>query len=336
MNRRIVLARRPSGMPEADSFRMVQMDVPVPGPNEFLVRHRFLSLDPYMRMRMSEAESYAPPQGLGQVMVGATAGVVAESRHPQFSEGDHVVGLGGWQEFNLVKASEAAGYRKVDVTRVPLSAYLGPLGVPGLTAWYGLVKIIDPAPGETVVVSAAAGAVGSIVGQLAAARGCRVVGIAGGPEKCRHVVENLGFDACVDYKVPPSSQSLADQLSVACPQGIDGNFENVGGTVFDVVLRQLNLFSRVALCGLISGYNGGASPIANPDLLLARRVRLEGFIVSDHFDLLPLAQEELRQLMLDQRLKWRETVAHGLENAPSAFVNMLAGGNIGKQLVALD
>jgi NADPH-dependent curcumin reductase CurA len=225
--------------------------------------------------------------------------------------------------------------RKVDTTRVPLSAYLGAVGMPGVTAWYGLMKICEPKPGQTIVVSAASGAVGSVVGQLAKTRGCRAVGIAGGADKCRYVVEELGFDACVDYKAHPDSKSLYEALKAATPDGVDGNFENVGGTVLDVVLARMNAFGRIALCGMISGYNGKPIPLQQPQLLLQSRLRVEGFIVSEHMEIWPEALKELGMLVATGKLKYRESIAEGIAAAPEAFLGLLKGRNFGKQLVKL-
>ena len=335
INRQIVLASRPTGEPSAANFQLVERPVPELGEGQVLVRHHYLSLDPYMRGRMSEGKSYAQPQPLGQVMVGGTVGEVQASRHPGFVVGDTVVGGGGWQQYSVVDAGTPGLLRKVDTSRIPLSAYLGAVGMPGVTAWYGLVQIIDPKEGETVVVSAASGAVGSAVGQLAKARGCRAVGIAGGADKCRYVVEELGFDACIDYKAHPDLASLSQALKVACPAGIDGHFENVGGVVLDAVMANANAFSRVAMCGMISGYNGEPIPMAAPSLILINRMKFQGFIVSEHMPHWPAALKELGERVASGQLKYRETVAQGLAAAPEAFIGLLKGRNFGKQLVKL-
>jgi hypothetical protein len=335
MNKQVLLASRPSGAPAADNFRLVETPVPEPADGQVLVRHRFLSLDPYMRGRMNAGRSYTRPQALGEVMVGATAGEVLDSKHSDFHAGDLVVGMGGWQHYQLVDADQTGMLRKVDTTRIPLSAFLGPAGMPGVTAWYGVARIIAPRAGETVVVSSASGAVGSVAGQLARARGARVVGIAGGPEKCRHVVEELGFDACIDYKEHRDVESLTAALKRACRDGIDGDFENVGGMVLDAVMRRMNAFSRIAMCGMISGYNGEPIPMAMPQLILVNRMRVEGFIISEHTDIWPEALNELGTLLAGGALKYRETVAEGIESAPEAFLGLLKGRNIGKQLVRL-
>jgi NADPH-dependent curcumin reductase CurA len=310
-------------------FELVETDPPAPRDGQVLVKVRFLSLDPYMRGRMDDARSYAPSQELGQVMVGGTAGEVVESRHPAFQAGDAVVGMGGWQELFL---SDGQGLRKVDAATLPLSAHLGPAGMPGVTAWYGLDRVGQPRAGETALVTAAAGAVGSVAGQLARLRGCRAVGVAGGPAKCAHVVGDLGFDACVDYRAP----DFREALKAACPSGVDFVFENVGGPVLDAALARMNPFGRVALCGLVAGYQGGEIPIRGVRLLLVNRVRLQGFIVSDHLDLWPQAIRELAGLLASGKLRYRETVADGIESAPRAFVGMLRGENLGKQLVRVS
>ena len=300
-----------------------------------LVRHHFLSLDPYMRGRMNDAKSYAAPQPLGQVMQGGTVGEVVESRSPKFAVGDKVVGMGGWQEYSVANADQPGMLRKVDTTHVPLSHYLGAVGMPGVTAWYGLNGIIKPKAGETVVVSAATGAVGSALGALAKVRGCRAVGIAGGPDKCRYATEELGFDACVDYKQHKDAQSLSKAIRDACPDGIDGYFENVGGMVMDAVLLRMNAFGRIAVCGMIAGYDGQPIPMAYPQLILTNRLLVQGFIVSEHMEVWPQALQELGQLVGSGKLRPRESVAQGLASAPEAFLGMLKGRNFGKQVVKL-
>ena len=335
VNRQILLASRPRGEPSAENFRLVETPLAPLAEGQVLVRHHFLSLDPYMRGRMSDAKSYAAPQPLGEVMIGGTAGEVVESRNAHFKTGDKVVGMGGWQEYAVVDADQRGVLQKVDTTHVPLSAYLGAVGMPGVTAWYGLVKIIAPKAGETVVVSSAAGAVGGAVGQLAKARGCRVVGIAGGPEKCAHVVDDLGFDACIDYRVHGDLKAMSAALKAACPAGIDGHFENVGGMILDAVLLRSNAHARIALCGMIAGYNGEPVPLAMPQLLLTNRIGLQGFIVTEHTEAWPEALKELGTLVATGKLKYREDIAQGLENAPAAFFGLLKGRNNGKQLVKL-
>jgi NADPH-dependent curcumin reductase CurA len=332
---RIVLQSRPTGKPTVDNFRLEEATLPQLADGQVLVRHHYLSLDPYMRGRMNEGKSYAQPQPLGEVMIGGTVGEVIESRNRRFAAGDRVVGMGGWQTHAVVDGDAVGMLRKVDTTHVPLPAYLGAVGMPGATAWVGLTQIIAPKAGETVVVSAASGAVGSAVGQLAKVRGCRAVGIAGGADKCRYVVEELGFDACVDYKAHQNLPAMLKALKEACPGGIDGYFENVGGMILDAVMLRMNAFGRIAMCGMIAGYNGEPIPMANPSLILVSRLKVQGFIVSEHLDLWPQALGELGNLVATGRLKYRETVAQGLAEAPQAFLGLLEGRNFGKQLVKL-
>ena len=334
-NKRFVLASRPTGEPTPANFRLEDAPLPTLGDGEVLVRHHYLSLDPYMRGRMNEGKSYAQPQPLNAVMVGGTVGEVIESRHAGYKAGDKVVGYGGWQQYSVVSAGQPGVLRKVDTTRVPISAYLGAVGMPGVTAWVGLNKIIEAKEGETIVVSAASGAVGGVVGQLAKARGCRAVGIAGGADKCGYVVKELGFDACIDYKTLDGTDAIAAALQQACPNGIDGYFENVGGAILDAAMRNANAFSRIAMCGMISGYNGAPIPMAAPQLILTNRMKVQGFIVSEHMPLWPQALTELGASVAKGTLKYRETVAQGLEGAPEAFIGLLKGRNFGKQLVKL-
>jgi len=334
-NRQQHLDNRPDGEAVASNFKLVSVETPPLEENQVLVRHHYMSLDPYMRGRMNDAKSYAQPQPLGQVMQGGTAGEVVESRHPKYAVGDKVVGFGGWQEYSVVDASQPGALKKVDTTHVPLSHYLGAVGMPGVTAWYGLVKIIAPKAGETMVVTAASGAVGSAFGALAKARGCRVVGIAGGADKCKYVKDELGFDACIDYRQHPDVKSMSAALKEACPDGIDGYFENVGGYIFDAVLLRANAFARIALCGMIAGYDGQPLPLANPALFLINRIKLEGFIVSEHMEVWPEALAELGQLVGSGKLRPRESIAQGIESAPEAFLGLLKGKNFGKQLVKL-
>jgi len=334
-NRQQHLDNRPEGEAVASNFKLVTTETPPLQENQVLVRHHFLSLDPYMRGRMNDTKSYAQPQPLGEVMQGGTVGEVVESKHPKYAVGDKVVGFGGWQEYSVVDGSQVGALRKVDTTHVPLSHYLGAVGMPGVTAWYGLVKVIAPKEGDTVVITAASGAVGSAFGALAKARGCRVVGIAGGPDKCRYVTEELGFDACIDYRAHPDIKTMSKALKEACPKGIDGYFENVGGYIFDAVLLRTNAFARVALCGMIAGYDGAPMPLANPALILINRLKVEGFIVSEHMDVWPEALKELGGLVASGKLRPRESVAQGIESAPEAFLGLLKGRNFGKQLVKL-
>ena len=334
-NRQQLLDNRPEGEAVAGNFRLVSAETPALEDHQVLVRHHFLSLDPYMRGRMNDSKSYAAPQPLGEVMQGGTAGEVIESRHPKYAVGDKVVGFGGWQEYSVVDASQPGALRKVDTAQVPLSHYLGAVGMPGVTAWYGLVKIIEPKAGDTVVVSAASGAVGSAFGALAKARGCRTVGIAGGPDKCRYLTEELGFDVAIDHKQHGDLKAMSQALKEACPDGIDGYFENVGGYIFDAVLQRTNAFARVALCGMIAGYDGKPLPLANPALILINRLKIQGFIVSEHMDVWPEALKELGALVASGKLRPRESVATGIESAPEAFLGLLKGRNFGKQIVKL-
>ena len=325
---RIVLAARPKGAVAASDFRLESLPVPDIADGQLLVRNHYLSLDPYMRMRMTDAKSYADPQPLDEVMIGGTAGEVIASKHPKFAVGDKVVGVIGWTE---VAVSDGSLLKKVDTTHIPLSAYLGAVGMPGMTAWYGLNEIIKPQAGQTIAVSAAAGAVGSVVGQLAKLKGCRVIGIAGGKKKCDYVVQELGFDACVDYK----GGDLFADVKAAAPKGIDGLFENVGGAVMDAALARMNPFGRVALCGMIAGYDGHMMPVHYLHMALSMRLTIQGFIISEHMELWPQGLAELGQLVATGKLKYRETIADGLAAAPEAFIGMLRGRNLGKQLVKL-
>ena len=334
-NQQWLLASRPTGEPSASNFKLVQTAVPELADGQVLVRHHYMSLDPYMRGRMNDGKSYAMPQALNEVMGGGTVGEVLASRHPKFAVGDSVLGMGGWQQYRVVDAGQPGVLQKVDARAIPLQAYLGAVGMPGVTAWYGLVRIIGPKAGATVVVSAASGAVGSMVGQLAKARGARAVGIAGGADKCRYVLDELGFDACIDYKQHADLKSLSGALKDACPNGIDGHFENVGGMILDAVMLRANAFCRVAMCGMISGYNGQPIPLAAPQLILTNRMTVEGFIVSEHMLDWPEALKELGTGVATGQLKYRETVAQGIAAAPEAFLGLLKGRNFGKQLVKL-
>ena len=328
-NLQVLLDHRPTDKVSPANFRIVETPVPTPGPGEVLVRHTFLSLDPYMRGRLSDAKSYAKPQELGAVMGGGTVGIVEASNNPRFKTGDAVVGMGGWQRYSV---SDGAMLRVVDAKVVPIQAYLGSLGMPGVTAWYGLNRIIAPKAGETVLVSAATGAVGSVVGQLAKLAGARTVGIAGGPEKCAYAMKELGYDACVDHKSP----NFAAELTAALPDGIDGLFENVGGEPFQLAMRRINDFARIAICGLIASYEGALTTLPDMRIFLIKRFKMEGFIVSDHMDLWPKAIGELVSLAAAKKLTWRETVREGLENTPQALIDLLHGQNFGKMLVRVD
>jgi NADPH-dependent curcumin reductase CurA len=328
-NRRIVLASRPTGWVSEANFRLEKAPLPKPAEGEVLVKNQWLSLDPYMRGRMNDQKSYAAKQEIDQVMVGGTVGEIVESRNPKFAVGDKVVGMLGWQ---LYGTSNGTGLNKIDASRAPASAFLGVLGMPGVTAWVGLLDICQPKAGETVVVSAASGAVGSVVGQIAKLKGCRAVGIAGGKAKCDYVINELGFDACIDYK----AGRLNEDLKAAAPNGIDCYFENVGGEILDAVLRKMNAFSRIAVCGLISQYNATeAYGVKTFQSILTNRIKVQGFIVSDRMELWAKALPELIGWVASGKIKYRETVADGLENAPKAFVGLLKGENFGKQLVKL-
>jgi NADPH-dependent curcumin reductase CurA len=328
-NKRVVMASRPAGWVTESNFRIEAAPAPQPKDGEILVKNLWLSLDPYMRGRMNDTKSYAAKQEIGEVMIGGGVGEVVESRNPKFAVGDKVVGMLGWQQY---ACSAGVGLNKIDAGGAPLSAFLGVLGMPGVTAWIGLLDICQPKAGETVVVSAASGAVGSVVGQIAKLKGARAVGIAGGKAKCDYVVNELGFDACVDYK----AGRLNDDLRAAAPKGIDCYFENVGGEILDAVLKQMNAFSRIAVCGLISQYNATeAYGVKTFQSILTNRIKVQGFIVSDRMELWGKALPELIGWVASGKIKYRETVAHGLENAPKAFIGLLKGENFGKQLVKL-
>lgn len=328
VNQQFVLDSRPTAKVSPANFRFVEAPIPRPGEGQILVRHHYLSLDPYMRGRLDEAKSYAKPQPIGAVMEGDTVGEVVESNNPRFNAGDFVVGRGGWQLYSL---NDGRGVRIVDAKAVPLQAYLGPAGMPGVTAWQGVNRIIAPKAGETVLVSAASGAVGSVAGQLARFSGARVVGIAGGPEKCAFARDELGFDNCVDHKSP----RFAEELAAALPKGIDGSFENVGGEPFLQSLRHLNDFARIAICGLIASYEGAPTVLPDMSLFLVRRIKVEGFISSDRRADWPPALAELAGHVAAGRIKYRETIREGLESAPQGLVELLHGGNFGKMLVKL-
>jgi NADPH-dependent curcumin reductase CurA len=326
VNKQFVLDSRPTGNVSPGNFRLVEAPIPTPGEGQALVRHHYLSLDPYMRGRLNESKSYSKPQQVGAVMGGGSVGEIVASNNPRLKPGDKVVGMGGWQEYSL---GDANSLRIVDDSSIPLQAYLGPAGMPGVTAWYGLNKIIAPKKGETVVVSAATGAVGSVVGQLARIAGAKTVGIAGGPDKCAYARDELGYDSCVDHKSP---DFVAD-LKAALPNGVDGLFENVGGLPFATCMGRLNDFARVAVCGLIASYEGAPTALDNVGALLITRSKIEGFIVSDHLALWPQALAELAGHVAEKRIRYRETIAQGLEKTPEAFIDMLKGRNFGKQLV---
>ena len=329
-NRQIRLLRRPVGAPTPADFSIVDAPMPVPGDGEILRRTVYLSLDPYMRGRMNDARSYAAPVALGDVMVGGTVSEVIESRNPSFATGDFVIGMDGWQAY---ASAPATGLRKLDPRVAPISTALGVLGMPGLTAYVGLLDIGRAKSGETVVVSAASGAVGSIVGQIARLKGCRAVGIAGSPEKCDYIVRELGFHAAVNHRAP----DLGGALRAACPDGVDVYFENVGGAVFAAVLPLINRGARIPLCGQISQYNA-VEPAPGPNLspLLINRALIQGFIVTDHVDRFAAFVTECGAWVRGGQLRYREDITDGLENAPQAFIGLLEGRNFGKLLVRVS
>jgi NADPH-dependent curcumin reductase len=329
INRQIVLKSRPEGMPGLDNFELVQRPVPEPADGEVVMRTRFLSLDPYMRGRMSAAKSYARPVDVGAPMVGGTVSEITASRHPGFAAGDIVLGYGGWQDY---ARSTGQGLRKLDPAVAPVTTALGVLGMPGMTAYAGLLEIGQPKPGETVAVAAASGAVGALVGQIAKIKGCRAIGIAGGPDKCRYVVEELGFDACIDHR----AADFAQKLEAACTAGIDVYFENVGGAVQQAAWPLLNDFARIPVCGLIAQYN--AAPMPGPDMfsVLRKRLTVRGFIVWDFAAREADFLRDVGDWIRTGRVKYREDVVDGLENAPAAFLGLLQGKNFGKLLVKVS
>jgi hypothetical protein len=329
MNRQVLLARRPQGAVQEQDFSIVDLPMPALSEGDVLVRNDWLSLDPYMRGRMNDVKSYVPAVGIGEVMVGQTVGEIVESRDPALAVGDVVLSSLGWQRYGRAKPRELM---KIDTRRAPPSAYLGVLGMPGITAWFGLLEIGQPKPGETVVVSAASGAVGSIVGQLARLRGCRAVGIAGGKAKCDYVVNELGFDACIDHK----AGNLLENLRAQCPKGVDVDFENVGGAILDTLLRVMNLRSRIVVCGLIAEYNA-TQPYGYTMLrsVLVNRIRMQGMIVFDWKDRYGEAIAGLAAHLAAGELKYRESIVDGLDNAPRGLMALLKGENFGKQLVRL-
>lgn len=332
-HRRWVLASRPHGEPTGDNFRLEESEAPTPGPGQVLLRTVYLSLDPYMRGRMSDAPSYSPPVAIGAVMVGGTVSRVEASDHADFTPGEWVLSSGGWQDFEL---SDGNGLVKLGEHPQHPSWALGILGMPGFTAYMGLLDIGQPKSGETLVVAAATGPVGATVGQIGKIKGCHVVGVAGGAEKCRHAVEVLGFDRCLDHH----ADDFAQQLAQACPDGIDVYYENVGGKVFDAVLPLLNTSARVPVCGLVSGYNATELP-AGPDRLpllmgtiLKKRLRVQGFIIAqDYGDRIDEFQTEMGRWIQEGKIHYREQVTEGLENAPEAFIGLLEGKNFGKVVI---
>jgi len=332
VNRRILLASRPHGAPTVNNFKIDEIPVPAPAAGQVLLRTVYLSLDPYMRGRMSDAPSYAPSVEVGAVMVGGTVSRVAASEHADYKVGDLVLSYSGWQDYEL---SDGKGLTKLDAKLARPSYALGLLGMPGFTAYMGLLDIGQPQAGETVVVAAATGAVGSVVGQIAKIKGCRVVGIAGGADKCKYAVEELGFDACVDHRAADFPQ----QLAAACDKGIDVYFENVGGAVFSAVLPLLNLHARVPVCGLIANYNATDKPQGPDNLpglmgrLLVHRIKMQGFIIFDYYHRYPEFFKEMSGWFAAGKIKFREDIVDGLENAPQAFIGLLEGKNFGKLVI---
>ncbi len=334
-NRQIVLVSRPQGEPVPANFALKEAPMPVPGPGQLLLRTKFLSLDPYMRGRMNDVKSYVPPFAIGEALGGGTVSEVVTSNNPDFAPGDTVLSFAGWQEYAV---SDGKGLQKLDSQLAPVSTALGVLGMPGMTAYTGLLNIGEPKPGETVAVAAAAGPVGSAVGQIAKIKGCRAVGIAGGRDKTDYLVRELGFDAAVDHRSP----TLKDDLRAACPNGIDVYFENVGGAVWDAVMPLLNNFARVPVCGLIANYNDTALP-EGPDrmsllmrVVLVKRLRIQGFIVSDYASQRNDFLRDVSGWIREGKLKYKEDIVEGLENAPQAFIGLLRGANFGKLLVKVS
>jgi len=331
-NRRIVLASRPEGAPSQDNFRLEEVPLPQPEEGQLLLRTVYLSLDPYMRGRMSDVPSYIEPVQIDETMAGGTVSRVLESRHPDYREGDWVLGFSGWQDYAV---SDGAGLTNLGQKPPHPSYTLGVLGMPGFTAYMGLLDIGQPKAGETLVVAAATGPVGATVGQIGKIRGCRVVGIAGGPDKCGYAVEELGFDACIDHR----AADFAEQLAAACPDGIDVYFENVGGKVLDAVLPLLNNFARIPVCGLISQYNASSLP-QGPDRMgllmgqaLVKRLKIQGFIILDYQDRFGEFFPQMSEWLAGGKIKYREEIVDGLERAPQAFMGLLEGKNFGKLVV---
>ncbi len=333
--RAIHLASRPSGRPDAANFDLRETDLPDPGPGEVLLRVIWLSLDPYMRGRMDAGPSYAEPVPVGGVMEGQTVGEVIASNAEGFAPGEIATGFTGWASHAVAPAESL---RKLDPARAPVQAALGVLGMPGMTAWTGLTEIIGAKKGETVVISAATGAVGTVAGQIARARGCRVVGVAGGAEKCSHATDALGYHACIDHHAQADGDAMAKALAEAAPDGIDGYFENVGGKTLSGVIPNMAEFGRIALCGMVAWYNGRNLDQALPlpavwRAILTRKLTVRGFIVMDHWNRFGDFLDEVAPMVARGDLHYREDVTEGLENAPEAFLSMLEGGNFGKTLV---
>ncbi len=334
-NRRIVLAARPQGAPQSSDFSMISEPIPDLGEGEIISRTIYLSLDPYMRGRMNEGKSYAAPVEIGETMCGGTVSQVLKSNNPEFAKDDYILTYDGWQEYAI---SDGKGARKLDPTQAPISTAVGVLGMPGMTAYMGLLEIGQPQSGETVVVAAATGAVGSNVGQIARLKGCRVVGIAGSREKCEFALNELGFDACINYK----DAGFRDSLKTACPEGIDVYFENVGGMVFEAIIPLLNFQSRIPVCGLIAHYNDTELP-SGPNVLpklmrmvLTQRVTIQGFIVSDFSNKQGAFLRDMSKWIADGKIKYKEDIVEGLDNAVGAFQGLLEGNNFGKLLIQVS
>ncbi|GAB4238540.1 MAG: NADP-dependent oxidoreductase [Methyloligellaceae bacterium] len=332
-NTRVIFKSRPEAMPTEENFEIVREETPPLAEGQFLLQNLYLSLDPYMRMLMGGGWTYSGP-GMtpGDLMVGRILGRVIESRNPDFKVGDHVVGRLGWQTYSISDGTDL-DFKIEEKPGVPLSAYLGVCGSTGATAWVGIKLVGKPKEGETVLVSAAAGSVGSAAGQIAKSMGCRVVGIAGGAEKCSLVREVFEFDACCDYK----AEDLAGQIAEACPEGVDVYFDNVGGPVLDAALANMNKYGRIPVCGVLSAYNdaGEHYGVKNMHLVFDKTLTIQGFLLADYRDRWAEARAELEELVAAGKMKYRETIAEGIENAPAAFISMLKGGNVGKQLVKL-
>ncbi len=334
-NRRIVLAARPQGAPQSSDFSMISEPIPDLGEGEIISRTIYLSLDPYMRGRMNEGKSYAAPVEIGETMCGGTVSQVLKSNNPEFAKNDYILTYDGWQEYAV---SDGKGARKLDPTQAPISTAVGVLGMPGMTAYMGLLEIGQPQSGETVVVAAATGAVGSNVGQIARLKGCRVVGIAGSREKCEFALNELGFDACINYK----DVGFRDSLKTACPEGIDVYFESVGGMVFEAIIPLLNFQSRIPVCGLIAHYNDTELP-SGPNVLpklmrmvLTQRVTIQGFIVSDFSNKQGAFLRDMSKWIADGKIKYKEDIVEGLDNAVGAFQGLLEGSNFGKLLIQVS
>ncbi|NSY38456.1 NADP-dependent oxidoreductase [Leisingera sp. ANG59] len=332
---RIVLASRPEGQASEENFRLETVDPPQPGEGEVVVKVHYMSLDPYMRGRMNAGKSYAPPVEIGETMTAGGVGEVIASNSPDYQPGDFALGMFGWASHACAKASEI---RKLDPDMAPLTTALGVLGMPGFTAWHGLDAYGRPQAGETLVVAAATGPVGSMVGQLAKQKGLRVVGIAGGEDKCKLAVETFGFDACLDHRALGSAEALSAALAAACPDGIDIYYENVGGKVLEAVLPLMNNFGRIPVCGMIAWYNSAETDLTAPAIwraVLTRFLSVNGFIIFNHYDRYPAFLQEVAPKIASGGIKYLEDIAEGLENAPSTFLSMMQGGNTGKQIVKL-